>query len=95
MHQKLNVYRRNGVQEYLVWRVDDDQFDWFRLSNEEYIKLEPNAEGVISSQIFPGLWLDITALIAGDLTKVLAILQLGLATPEHQNFVQKLSGTHS
>ncbi len=92
LHQKLNVYRRNQVQEYLVWRVDDGQFDWFRLNNEEYIKLEPNADGVICSEFFPGLWLNIFALLAGDLAKVLAVLQLGLATPEHQSFVEKLSG---
>ncbi len=91
LHQKLNVYRRNQVQEYLVWRVNDGEFDWFRLNNEEYIKLEPNADGVICSQFFPGLWLDKTALLASDLAKVLAILQLGLATSEHQSFVERLS----
>ncbi|MEA5534595.1 hypothetical protein VB691_11315 [Crocosphaera sp. XPORK-15E] len=47
------------LQEYLVWRVHDRQFDWFRLNNGEYIQLEPNADGTIFSQIFPGLWLDI------------------------------------
>ena len=92
LHQKLKVYRRNQVQEYLVWRVDDGQFDWFRLNNEEYIKLETNADGVICSEVFPGLWLNTSALLAGDLAKVLAVLQLGLATPEHQSFVEKLSG---
>lgn len=91
LHQKLNVYRRNQVQEYLVWRVEDAQFDWFCLNNGEYIKLEPNLDGVICSQIFPGLWLDTAALLAGDLAKVLAILQQGLATEEHQIFVDQLS----
>ena len=84
LHQKLNVYRRNQVQEYLVWRVEDGEFDWFRLTNEEYIKLEPNSEGIICSQIFPGLWLDRNALLAGDLGKVLEVLQLGIATLKHQ-----------
>ncbi len=32
LHQKLNVYRRNQVQEYLVWRVEDGEFD-FRDAN--------------------------------------------------------------
>jgi len=80
LHQKLHVYRRNQVQEYLVWRVYDRQFDWFKLQEGEYIQLEPNAEGVICSQIFPGLWLDKKALLSGDLAKVLAVLQQGLAT---------------
>ncbi|MEB3122559.1 MAG: Uma2 family endonuclease [Snowella sp.] len=77
LHQKLNVYRRNQVQEYLVWRVNDGELDWFRLTNEEYIKLEPNADGVICSQIFSGLCLDKTALLTGDLAKVLKVLQVG------------------
>ncbi|MEA5536199.1 Uma2 family endonuclease [Crocosphaera sp. XPORK-15E] len=89
LHQKLKVYRRNQVQEYLVWRVYDRQFDWFRLKEGEYIQLEPNQEGVVCSQIFPGLWLDKAALFAGDLSKVLAVLQQGLSTPEHQEFVKK------
>lgn len=91
LHEKLRAYRRNGVQEYLVWRVFNREFDWFRLNEGEYIKVEPNADGVIYSQVFPGLWLDIAALLAGDLAKVLAVLQLGLATPEHQIFVENLS----
>lgn len=91
LHQKLNVYRRNQVQEYLVWRVNDGEFDWFRLTEGEYIQLKSNADGVICSEFFPGLWLDKAALLSGDLAKVLAILQMGLATPEHQSFVKKLS----
>jgi Uma2 family endonuclease len=91
LHEKLKVYRRNGVQEYLIWRVYDHQFDWFRLNNGEYIKLEPNTDGVISSVVFPGLWLDKSALLAGNLAKVLEVLQQGLASQEHQNWVQQLS----
>jgi Uma2 family endonuclease len=91
LHQKLNVYLRHQVQEYLVWRVYDREFDWFRLNNGQYIKLEPNQKGIISSQIFPGLWLDRDALLDGNLAKVLAILQQGLGTKEHQEFVKKLS----
>ena len=91
LHQKLKVYRRNGVQEYLVWRIYDGEFDWFRLKNGEYIKVEPNQEGIISSQVFPGLWLDKAALLAGNLAKLLEVLQQGLASQEHQDFVQELA----
>jgi len=90
LHKKLHIYRRNGVQEYLVWRIYDHQFDWFRLNEGEYIQLDQNADGVICSQVFPGLWLDKAALLAGDLAKVLAVLQQGLSTPEHQKFVDNL-----
>ena len=95
VHQKLNVYRRNQVQEYLVWRFYEQEFDWFRLQAGEYIKLEPDSEGIMRSQIFPGLWLDKNALLMGDLGKVLLILQRGLETAEHRDFVNKLTANYS
>lgn len=91
LHEKLNVYRRNGVQEYLIWRVYDGQFDWFKLQGDEYIQLEPNTDNIFCSQIFPGLWLNKTALLAVNLAKVLEVLQQGLASQEHQEFVQLLA----
>lgn len=80
LHEKLKVYRRNQVQEYLVWRVYDREFDWFKLNAEEYIKVEPNTEGVICSQIFPGLCLAKESLLNGNLSIVLEVLQQGLAS---------------
>lgn len=91
LHEKLKVYRRNQVQEYLVWRVYDGEFDWFKLREGEYVQLEPNADGVFCSQVFPGLWLDKSALLEGNLAKVLEVLQQGLASAEHQSFVDKIS----
>lgn len=91
LHEKLKVYRRNQVQEYLIWRVYDHQFDWFRLQQGEYIQLQANADNIICSQIFPGLWLDKIALLGGDLGKVLTVVQQGLASPEHENFISRLS----
>ncbi|WP_413175039.1 Uma2 family endonuclease [Anabaena azotica] len=89
-HDKLKVYRRNQVQEYLIWRVYDGEFDWFILKDGEYRQLEVNKEGVICSQIFPGLWLDKSALLTGNLAKVLEILQQGLASAEHQSFLENV-----
>ncbi len=91
LHEKLKVYRRNQVQEYLIWRVYDHQFDWFRLQQGEYIQLQANADNIICSQVFPGLWLDKIALLGGDLGKVLSVLQQGLASPEHEDFISRLS----
>lgn len=87
LHEKLKVYRRNQVQEYLVWRVYENQFDWFVLREGEYIQLLPNANGIICSQVFPGLWLDKPALLSSNLAKVLEVLQQELSTLEHQTFV--------
>lgn len=91
LHEKLKVYRRNGVQEYIVWRVYDSELDWFRLREGQYIQLEANTEGITCSEIFPGLWLDKEALITGNLARVLEVLQLGIAREEHQRFVKELS----
>lgn len=86
LHAKLRVYRRSGVQEYVVWRVLEGQIDWFRLEEGEYVRLEPDAAGVLRSRVFPGLWLAAQALLAGDLQAVLATVQAGLASPEHGAF---------
>ena len=32
LHDKLHVYRRSGVQEYLVWRTIDGGIDWFTVA---------------------------------------------------------------
>ncbi|GIK55042.1 MAG: hypothetical protein BroJett015_07050 [Chloroflexota bacterium] len=39
-------------------------------------------------RIFPGLWLDVAALLQGNLTAVLATLQTGLQSPEHATFLK-------
>ncbi len=31
LHDKLHVYRRNGVQEYIVWTIYPRRIEWFRL----------------------------------------------------------------
>src|SRR5581483_3423435 len=45
LHEKLRAYRRNGVQEYVVWRVYDQQIDWFQLLDGEYVPLMPDVDG--------------------------------------------------
>lgn len=91
LHDKKKVYRRNGVKEYIVWRILENQVDWFCLENGEYISLEPDINNIIKSRIFPGLWLDVQALCTGEMTKVLAMLQQGLSSEEHAEFVQSLA----
>ncbi|MDG3007083.1 Uma2 family endonuclease [Paludisphaera mucosa] len=87
---KLDAYRRNGVREYLVWRALDGAFDWLVLRESRYEPLAPDADGVLKSTVFPGLWLEAESLLAGDLPKVMATLNRGLATPEHAAFVERL-----
>jgi Uma2 family endonuclease len=92
LNAKWNVYRRTGVREYVVWRVLNQAVDWFVLRGDEYERLAPDDQGVLRSEVFPGLWLDPTALLRGDLAAVLATLQRGLASPEHGAFLARLGG---
>jgi Uma2 family endonuclease len=87
---KLHVYRRNEVQEYIVWRVEDQAIDWFAFRDGRYERLAPGPGNLYRSEVFPGLWLDPAALIRGDLRTVLAVVREGLATPEHAAFVARL-----
>jgi Uma2 family endonuclease len=93
LHVKRDVYRRNGVQEYVVWRVYDRHVDWFRLENGQYVTVPADAAGVIHSRVFPGLRLAVPALLSGDLAYVLAEVQKGLGSAEHQAFVEALTAT--
>ncbi len=86
---KKQVYRRNGVQEYLVWQIFDQQLDWFYLEDGIYQALAADTEGIIRSRVFPGLWLARPQLLQNNLAAVLETLQVGLRSPEHQAFVAK------
>ncbi|WP_435009307.1 Uma2 family endonuclease [Tundrisphaera lichenicola] len=92
LNTKLRVYRRNNVREYLVWRVLDRAIDWFVLRQGEYDRLPIGPDGLLRSEVFPGLWLDPTALISSDLVKALDALQLGIASPAHADFLDRLRG---
>lgn len=74
LHEKKHAYERNGVGEYLVWRVFDERLDWFRLIEGRYEVVEPDASGIIVSREFPGLRLHVAKLLAGDIAGVLAEL---------------------
>lgn len=88
---KKRAYRRNGVQEYIVWQVFDRRIDWFRLKDDEYVSLSTDAQSIIRSEVFPGLWLTTVALLNGDMQQVLAVLQQGIHAEAHQQFVQQLA----
>jgi hypothetical protein len=94
MNAKLRAYRRNGVREYIVWRVNDRTMDWFALRQGDYKPLPPSEDGILRSEVFPGLWLDSESMLRADLATVLRILQRGVEAPEHASFVGRLK-SHS
>ncbi len=95
LHTKLNVYRRNGVCEYIVWRVWDAAIDWFVLRGGQYERLTPAKGGVLRSEALPGLWLDPKALLDGDLARVLEVAKQGTASRDHAKFVKLLQSRRS
>ncbi|AUT04390.1 hypothetical protein CLI64_16635 [Nostoc sp. CENA543] len=90
LYDKKRAYRRNGIQEYIVWQVFESTVSWFSLQDGEYVELTPNPDGIIQSQVFPGLWLDVSALVTGNMQQVLGVLQTGLNSGEHHKFVEEL-----
>jgi Uma2 family endonuclease len=83
---KLHAYRRNGIREYLVWVTLESRFDWLWLDGDEYAAQAPDAQGLVHSRTFPGLQLDLAALLRSDAAAVLAALQAGFTSPEHRAF---------
>ncbi|MFN0072455.1 MAG: Uma2 family endonuclease [Chloroflexota bacterium] len=71
LHDKLGAYRRAGVREYIVWRVEDQAIDWLCLYEGAYDRGEPDEKGVIESSVFPGLRLAFAKMLSGDLAGVL------------------------
>src|SRR5262249_50676835 len=49
--KKLNAYRRNGVREYVVWRVLDRQVDWFVNREGRFELMPPAADGILRSTV--------------------------------------------
>jgi Uma2 family endonuclease len=87
---KKRAYRRNGIKEYIVWQVFEQKLDWFFLQTGEYVSLPIDEHGIIRSRVFPGLWLAVEDLLAGNMVRVLATLQEGLTAREQVAFVQRL-----
>ena len=90
LHDKKQAYRRNGVQEYIVWQIEDERVDWFVLEDGAYLSLSSDEPGPLSSPTFPGLVLNATALLDGDMATVLTDVQQHLGADDHQAFVEQL-----
>jgi len=90
VREKLASYRRAGVREYIVWRTEDEAVDWWALEEDEFRPLPAEADGTLRSRVFPGLWLDVRALLTGDGPRVMAKLQEGLQSGEHAAFIAEM-----
>lgn len=90
LNTKLRVYRGGGIREYLVWRILDETIEWFSLRGGDYVPLTTTGN-VLRSDVFPGLWLDVPAMLRADLAGVLRTLEEGLKSAEHARFVAELA----
>ncbi|RME76750.1 MAG: Uma2 family endonuclease [Chloroflexi bacterium] len=95
MYNKKRLYARCGVKEYLAIQMYEQKIDWFVLREGVFETIAPSEDGVLCSEVFPGLWLKPEAFWEGNLAEMLAVLQKGLASPAHQEFVQTLEKTAS
>lgn len=90
LHSKRRVYARSGIPEYLIIQPYKQQVEWSVLHQGKYVAIAPDEQGILRSQIFPGLWLRPSALWANELAVLINTLQEGLNSPEHRAFVEKL-----
>lgn len=87
---KLELYQTIGVSEYLTVLIEKKIAVWRRLAGNKYKDIKASRDGILRSQVFPGLWLNSKALFAGDEAGLLATLNQGLASAEHASFVRTL-----
>jgi len=87
---KMELYRIAGVREFVAVLLGERSVVWYRLVGGKYVPLQPGADGLLRSVVFPGLWLDADAVLALNGVRIFDVLDLGLRSPEHQDFVRLL-----
>lgn len=87
---KLALYQRAEVPEYLAALNEEQRIEWRVLERGSYRLIQPDSAGIFRSQIFPGLWLDSAAFWKQDGTRLLTVLEQGLASEEHVRFLERL-----
>ena len=90
---KRTDYERTGVLEYIVVALDPDEVFWHVRRDGRFVSVPPDQDGLFRSQSFPGLWLDPRALFANDGLELIAVLERGLATPDHTAFADRLASS--
>lgn len=90
LNRKKKEFEKAGVKEYLVIALRMKKVFWFIRRRGKFIELKPDVDGIYRSQVFPGLWLDVEALLRHDRKALLRVLREGLASPAHAAFVAKM-----
>lgn len=95
LHAKRRAYEQAGVREYVAVLLRQQAVRWFVLQGGHYEEEQASAAGRFLSTVFPGLWLDVPALLRLDGQQLMATLRQGLETPRHAAFVQQLQQRQS
>lgn len=88
---KLRLYLRAGVREYITVELFQKRIIWRVLRDGAYYELAPDADGIVRSIVFPGLWLNVDAFWRNDGARMLATLEAGIESPKHKEFVARLT----
>ena len=88
---KLSLYQRAGVPEYIAFLIKEQRVEWRILEDGSYRVQKPDQKGILRSRIFPGLWLDESAYWKGDSAGMIEVLEQGLRSEEHAEFLRRLS----
>ncbi|MEM6253467.1 MAG: Uma2 family endonuclease [Cyanobacteria bacterium P01_D01_bin.156] len=91
LYEKKTVYRWNGIKEYVVWQVAEKKISWYSLEDGDYVLLLSDGQEIIRSKVFPGLDLQVDALLKSDLATVLTQVQQSITTDMYQAFVAQLA----
>jgi hypothetical protein len=91
LNAKKSDYEKQGILEYLVVALRQEQIYWFVRRRGKFRALEPGPDGILRSENFPGLWLDPPAFLGRKHKRLSKVLQQGLASPKHALFVEKLA----
>ena len=90
LNSKKRTYEKAGVQEYLVLALEMEQVFWFIRRRARFTNLAVGPDGIIRSEVFPGLWLDVNALLRRDRKRLLSVLRKGVKSEAHAEFTTQL-----
>lgn len=80
-------YAEAGVKEFFVFDIHGHNLQWF---SPPATRARKTDDGIYRSEVFPGLWIDSNALLRRDNARALDVLNDGIASAEHQAFVELL-----
>lgn len=90
LHMKKQRYQKAGVNEYIVLCLNPFALHWFCLKDGPTIVSD--RDGIKRSRVFPGLWVDENGMRNMDYEVTKRVLEEGISSAGHADFVRQLSG---